>query len=245
LIAAGRKGIEEYERAAPDRLTPFLREAISKREGGIKDLRDSNINQALIRAGLEIADKGIIKGAGKGLDAYQQGAKDIRQSEDALMESRAKMAQAQTLFDQNKLGAAQKAREEAARLNELAIKKGDSDNAQIYRTLELEFKGRQADAAERRAQFEEQTLPAKISLLEAQAEALRNRPTGLDKTIATQDQITKARINAIMALSLDKIDNPTDAQLQAAIDAQLSQSGLRRIAGEGIQLPPPVNRGDL
>jgi hypothetical protein len=65
------------------------------------------------------------------------------------MESRAKMAQAQMLFDQNKLGAAQKARAEAIQLNELGLKRADTENAQIYRTLELGFKERQTAATER------------------------------------------------------------------------------------------------
>jgi hypothetical protein len=55
LNAARARKIAEFEQAVPDRATPFFQEDISRREKDIEGRRESNINQALIRAGLGIA----------------------------------------------------------------------------------------------------------------------------------------------------------------------------------------------
>lgn len=227
LRSAGRTGEEEYARTAPYRLG-FMGNELAKRAAALEGRRDSNINEALIQAGLGIMGSksprflgAVSEGGTAGLNAYRQGMKDIRQSEDALLESRAKMAQAQMLYDQNKLGAAQKARAEAISLNELGIKKADSDNAQMVRQMN--------------AQIAAQKAPAEIGVLQAQEYAYRNRPAGLDKTIATPDQIAQARIRAMTDLA-SKVKNPSQAQIDAEIDSILAQSGLRR-AGGIAQLP--------
>ena len=229
LARAGRTGEEEYTRAAPYRLG-FMEQEIAKRAGALEGRRDSTINEALIQAGLGIMGSksprflgAVSEGGTAGLNAYRQGMKDIRQSEDALLESRAKMAQAEMLYDQNKLGAAQKARAEAISLNELGIKKADSDNAQMVRQMN--------------AQIAAQKAPAEIGVLQAQEYAYRNRPVGLDKTIATPDQIAQARIRAMTDLA-SVVKKPTQAQIDAAMDAILAESGLRRATAGGIaQLP--------
>jgi hypothetical protein len=74
-----------------------------------------------------------------------------------------------------------------------------------------------------------QEAPARQDLLRAQAEAYRSRPAGLDKTIATPDQIAQAKIRAMTDLA-GVVKKPTQAQIDAATDAILAQSGLRRVA---------------
>lgn len=237
LRSAGRTGEEEYARTAPYRLG-FMEQELAKRAGALEGRRDSTINEALIQAGLGIMGSksprflgAVSEGGTAGLNAYRQGMKDIRQSEDALLESRAKMAQAQMLYDQNKLGAAQKARAEAISLNELGIKKADSDNAQMVRQMN--------------AQIAAQKAPAEIGVLQAQEYAYRNRPVGLDKTIATQDQISRAKIDALAYLQSKGIKKPTDAQLNDAVNVELAKSGLRQLGGGLTQLPDPLNRGTM
>lgn len=237
LVQAGRTGEEEYARAAPYRLG-FMEQELAKRAGALEGRRDSTINEALIQAGLGIMGSksprflgAVSEGGTAGLNAYRQGMKDIRQSEDALLESRAKMAQAEMLYDQNKLGAAQKARAEAISLNELGIKKADSDNAQMVRQMN--------------AQIAAQKAPAEIGVLQAQEYAYRNRPTGLDKTIATPDQIAQARIRAMTELASGGVKKPSQAQIDAEMDAILAQSGLRRVGGGLTQLPAAIDRGTI
>jgi len=223
LRSAGRTGEEEYARTAPYRLG-FMGNELAKRAGALEGRRDSNINEALIQAGLGIMGSksprflgAVSEGGTAGLNAYRQGMRDIRQSEDALLESRAKMAQAEMLYDQNKLGAAQRARAEAISLNELGIKKADSDNAQMVRQMNAQIAALKA--------------PAEIGVLESQSYALRNRPVGLDKTIATPDQIAQARIRAMTELASGGVKNPSQARIDAEIDSILAQSGLRRAGG--------------
>lgn len=181
----------DYAQAVPDRLTPFLKEAISKREGDIKGLRDSNINQALIRAGLEIADKGIIKGAGKGLDAYQQGAKDIRQSEEALLSARAKMMESQSLRDQNKFKAADEAEKQAREDYKIGLDRANTKNAMDLRNLQAEMAARK--------------LPAEIGLLEAQADYARSggRTAAADQKAADDYAKSKLLMSGILPNSPD------------------------------------------
>jgi hypothetical protein len=102
--------ISDYEQAVPDRLTPFLQEAITKREGDIEGRRGSNINEALIQAGLGMMGtkspnflQGISEGGLGGLKVYREGAKDIRQSEEALLSARAKMMESQSFVTRTSL----------------------------------------------------------------------------------------------------------------------------------------------
>jgi hypothetical protein len=133
LNAARARKIAEFEQAVPDRATPFFQEDISRREKDIEGRRESNINQALIRAGLGIAKKGVIAGAGEGLDSYQQGEKDIRQSREAMFAAKAKMIESQTLRDQGKFGAGKEARAEAKEDYDRALALSNTVDSQNFR----------------------------------------------------------------------------------------------------------------
>jgi hypothetical protein len=188
----------------------------------------------------------VAEGGTAGLNAFRQGAKDIRQSEDALMESRAKMAQAQMLFDQNKFGAAQKAREEAIKLNELGIKRSDTENAQMVRVLGLEIQGRQADAAERRAQFEEQTLPAKIGLLEAQTKSAQAAADAASRgRVPDPTTITLTRNQVLNSLGI----TPDEYKNNPTKRSQVEQSLATFLQSQGFSYSPivaqQVDRGNI
>jgi hypothetical protein len=219
---ARTRGMSEYEQAVPDRLTPFFQEAIAKREGEIEGRRGSNINEALIQAGLGIMGSKsprFLQAASEGglsaLKSYREGAKDIRQSEEALLASRAKMAEAQTLRDDRKFKAAEDAERSARQEYTDALNLATTKNAMDYRNL--------------MGSIAAQKAPYEIAESQARSQAYLNRPAGVDKTIANPDQIAQAKIRALTDLAASGVKSPTPAQIDAATDAILGQSGLRRV----------------
>jgi hypothetical protein len=125
------------------------------------------------------------------------------------------MVEAQTLRDDRKFKAAEDAEKRAIELDKFALDRANTESAIALRNLTGSITAKEA--------------PAREDLLRAQAEAYRSRPAGLDKTIATQEQISKARVDALTDLALKGIKSPTKAQMDAALDAALAQSGLRRV----------------
>jgi hypothetical protein len=132
------------------------------------------------------------------------------------------------LRDDRKFKAAEDAEKRAIELDKFALDRANTASAISLRNLQGSITAQEA--------------PARQDLLRAQAEAYRNRPAGLDKTIATQEQISKARVDAITDLAIKGIKNPTQAQMDAAIDAALAQSGLRRVmAGIPAAMPTAID----
>ena len=133
LSTIGAQAASDYAQANPDRLTPFFQEAIAKREGDIEKRRATNINDALIQAGLGAmrakpkfrGSAGLFEVIGEGgqagFDVLRQGRKDIRESEEAINAARAKMVEAQMLMDDRKFKAASDARKEAIELNNYGL----------------------------------------------------------------------------------------------------------------------------
>jgi hypothetical protein len=236
LTTIGAQGASDYEQAVPDRTTKYFTEDIARREADIEKRRATNINDALIQAGLGAmrakpkfrGSAGLFEVIGEGgqagFDVLRQGRKDIMQSEEAINAARAKMVEAEMLRDDRKFKAASDARKEAIELNNYGLNLAKTKSA-------IAFQDVQTQAAA-------QKLPAEIGLLESQAYALRNRPAGLDKTIATPDQIAQARVAAMTRGLKDA------SMIEAEIDAILAQSGLRRATVGGIaQLPAAGGTG--
>jgi hypothetical protein len=174
---ARAQGLSDYEQAVPDRTTKFFTEDIARREGEIEGRRGSNINEALIQAGLGIMGSKsprFLQAASEGglsaLKAYREGAKDIRQSEEALLASRAKMVEAQMLRDDRKFKAAEDAEKRAIELDKFALDRANTASAISLRNLQGSITAQEA--------------PARQDLLRAQAEAYRTRGT----TISDADQ---------------------------------------------------------
>jgi hypothetical protein len=238
LSTIGAQAASDYAQANPDRLTPFFQDMITKREGDIEKRRATNINDALIQAGLGAmrakpkfrGSAGLFEVIGEGgqagFDVLRQGRKDIRESEEAINAARAKMVESEMLRDERKFKAASDARKEAIELNNYGLNRAKTESAIALQNLQAS------------------KIPAEIGLLESQAYAYRNRPAGLDRTIATPDQIAQARIRAMTDLA-SVVKKPTQAQIDAAMDAILAESGLRRVGGGLTQLPAAIDRGTI
>ena len=156
ILASRARGIEEYEKAVPDRATPLLQEAIRKQELESQGRRGSAVNEMLIQAGLGIMGsksprflQAVGEGGTAALRDYREGMKDIRQGERDILKSRAELANAQTLRDQNKFAAAKEAEKRGleaydrgmARLNtESAIIKRNQDAAIATAKLPYELR---------------------------------------------------------------------------------------------------------
>jgi hypothetical protein len=108
-----------YEEDVPFRLG-YLEKEMAGRAKEMADRKQSNINEALIQAGLGIMGsksprflQAVSEGGTAGLKAYQQGAKDIRAGEDLLRQSKIDYNKAQMLYDQGKFNEADKARQQS------------------------------------------------------------------------------------------------------------------------------------
>ena len=142
--AAGRT---QYEQEVPYRLG-FLEEEIAKRGRDVAGRRESNINEALIQAGLGIMGsksprflQAVSEGGLSGLNAYRQGVKDIRAAEDSLLTARTESAKAQMLYDQGKMGAGEKAEQRGLDAFKRSQELANTQNAAIVRTQEAMQKG--------------------------------------------------------------------------------------------------------
>jgi len=188
LAAERAKGINRYQTEAPFRLG-FLEQDIAKQQQDLAGRRGSNINEALIQTGLGIMGSKsprFLQAAGEagttGLNAYRQGLKDIRESERNLLQSRVSFANAQSLYDQNKVAAGDKAQQDAISRYQRAMDLANTNSAMLARArdselnrLRLEQEGKRAEHAAGldavRAQMAMQKLPGEIALAQAQAAA--------------------------------------------------------------------------
>ena len=226
LSTIGAQAASDYAQANPDRLTPFLQEAITKREGEIAGRRDSNINEALIQAGLGMMGskspyllQGVSEGGLSALKAYREGAKDLRQSEDALLASQAKMVEAQMLMDERKFKAASDARKEAIELDKLAADRANTQSAIDLRNLQAS------------------KIPAEIGLLEAQAEYARSG----GRTAAGDNKLADEYAQRTLTMSGILPNNPK----YMSEYARLRNEYLMSIAGGVTQPPSALDRGTI
>lgn len=146
-------GRSEYEREVPYRFG-FLEQDIEKRGKELTSRRESNINEALMQAGLGIMGsksprflQAVSEGGLSALGAYRQGLKDIRSGEEALLNSKTEMAKAQTLYDQGKLSAGEKAEQRGLDAFKRSQDLLNTQNAAIVRNQEFGLK--QAEFAQK------------------------------------------------------------------------------------------------
>lgn len=169
-IAAGR---EKYSREVP-----FRREQeqarIAERERALEGERASNVNMALMEAGLGMMAsrasrgiQGVAEGGLKGLSALRSGKQEIKKSEAYLDQARDNFARAQELYDQQKYAAGDRAlaRAEQSEARGLALA-----NAQITASSALRTQARQdltlpgqLESQERSLQFARDTYAAKVA----------------------------------------------------------------------------------
>jgi hypothetical protein len=119
LQTAGLARQARYEEEVPFRLG-YLEKEMADRAKEMADRKQSNINEALMQAGLGIMGsksprflQAVSEGGTAGLKAYQQGAKDIRAGEDLLRQSKIDYNKAQMLYDQGKFNEGDKARQQS------------------------------------------------------------------------------------------------------------------------------------
>jgi hypothetical protein len=169
--------LSDYEQAVPDRTTKFFTEDIARREADIEKRRATNINDALIQAGLGAmrarpkfsGTAGLFEVIGEGgqagFNVLREGRKDLRQSEEANNAARAKMIEAQMLRDDRKFKAAEDAEKRAIELDKFALDRANTESAITLRNLQGSITAQEA--------------PARQDLLRAQAEAYRTKNTGV------------------------------------------------------------------
>lgn len=226
--AARTEGMSQFAREVPFRLG-FMEDEIKKRGEQLAGERKSNVNLALMEAGLGMLGSrastfggAVGEGGTTGLKAFRQGISDIRRGEDALTQSKIAYGQAQTLYDQGKYSAGDRRMQQ--------FEDNQAKGLALLSTQNAALVQQQTAARER------YLTPKLGELYSAQSEYYRNRPTGLDKTIANPDQISKARTLAMM--NAPKGASP--AQIESLIDQILEQSGLRRVGASGAPAGPVV-----
>lgn len=189
--AAREKGVAAYKQQVPFRMG-FLEQDIAKRQSELEGRRGSNINEAIIQAGLGImASKSpyfaqaVGEGGMSALGAYRQGLKDIREGEKDLTQSKVSFANAQTLYDQGKFAAADKERQNAIERQQRGFEKKSSLYATFTKETQMELDAHRSevervkaieDARQKQQQIdiEREKLPATIDALRAQAVAYRS-----------------------------------------------------------------------
>lgn len=236
--AAAAAGRTEFGEQVPFRMG-FMEDYIKGQQKRLEGREGSNINEALMQAGLGIMGsksrnflQAVSEGGLSGLRAYKEGQKDIRQGEKDILQARADFAKAQTLYDAEKYGAGDKARQRGLERYKMGMDKMNTESAIIARL------GAQEESLKKSGR-EEAKLPYDIAESVARTKYYSERPQALDKSIATPDQISAARAQAMISLP----KGATQAQIESQLDSILSQSGLRRAAAPATT--SPLNRGTL
>jgi hypothetical protein len=178
--AAIRQG--EFAADVPYRFG-FIDKDIEAQRQKLQGRESSNINEALIQAGLGIMGSksprflgAVSEGGLSAFRAYKEGLKDIRESERALMQSQIKSAEAQNLYDKDKYAAGDKARSQSLEYAKASADLGSTQSANIARVI-------QGEATLAREARETATLPYAIAESKARAAGY-----GLRSGISDADQ---------------------------------------------------------
>jgi len=217
--AAAKAGLELYEQAVPDQLADFKTDLLNRKKE-MEGRRGSNINEALIQAGLGImgsrapsALQAIAEGGLGGLKGYKEGMKDIRDSENAIRQSQLEMAKAQMLRDQEKFKQARDAEDRAVNLRVKGAELANSENAIRIRNA---------------------LLPAQLKEMEARSAAYGLR--GVPKALTAEERML-LEPQAIARLKRRGISSPDDAQIDAEIAIMRGMSS--------AEPAPALDRGNL
>lgn len=241
----------KYKEDVPFRLG-YLEKEMADRAKEMAGRRESNINEALIQAGLGIMGsksprflQAVSEGGTAGLRAYQQGAKDIRASEDLLRQSKIDYNKAQMLYDQGKFNEGDKARQQSIDEYKRGMERANTQDAMQTRRTALEMQDRANYLADQRLALELAERPARMGLLQAQTEEARTRAQSLAQGKApTFEELTLARAEAARRLGIDKVDPKDQAQRQ-----RIDQETANVLRALGKFYSPtqtaPQNRGTL
>jgi len=262
--AAREKGVAAYKQQVPFRMG-FLEQDIAKRQSELEGRRGSNINEALIQAGLGIMaskspyfSQAVGEGGMSALGAYRQGLKDIREGEKDLTQSKVSFANAQTLYDQGKFAAADKERQNAIERQQRGFEKKSSLYATFAKEKTMELDAHRAevervkaieDARQKQQQIdiEREKLPATIEALRGQAAYYRSMPQirGGAGRLSDADQ-KAAEEEANRLAMMDKTVKYGTPEFIARRNQYYLQELQRRAAGLGYQpggTPPAGGTG--
>jgi len=137
--AAGLRGLSE---ALPDTASPLMQQIIDEQRAGMEGRRGSNLNMALMQAGLGMMAspatsgiQGVAEGGLSGLKAYREGMADIQKSEQLMQASQLELAKAQDARSRGLFDLQLKSEANAAQLAEQG-RTAQRQGAQILATLE-------------------------------------------------------------------------------------------------------------
>jgi len=258
-IAAGR---EKYSREVP-----FRREQeqarIAERERALEGERASNVNMALMEAGLGMMAsraprgiQGVAEGGLKGLSALRSGKQEIKKSEAYLDQARDNFARAQELYDQQKYAAGDRALARAQQREDRGLALA---NAQIAASSALRTQAREdltlpgemrkqelgLSALEQTAPLAGRKARAEINKLDSDAEfnrAMRGKGVGNLKP-ASMGEINSAREVAMAEIQRMNINSPANQRLEPGTPAYANavhQFAMRALLGQGKYVNPDV-----
>jgi hypothetical protein len=245
ILASRARGVAEYDRMVPDRATPLLQEAIRKQERDIEGRRGSNVNEALIQAGLGIMGsksprflQAVSEGGTAALRDYREGMKDIRQGERDILKSRVDLANAQTLRDQNKFAAADKAEKRGLDAYDRGVTRLNTESAIIARQQNAAYQQFQAQMSGVDKQISLAKLPGEMRETAARAKYYEEggRGAGTGGRLSDADQKAAeeaARTRAMMTPGV-KFGTP---EYQAAFNRFYQEELARRAAGVNYVAP--------
>lgn len=261
---AREKGVAAYKQQVPFRMG-FLEQDIAKRQSELEGRRGSNINEAIIQAGLGIMGskspyfaQAVSEGGLSALGAYRQGLKDIREGEKDLMQSKVSFANAQTLYDQGKFAAGDKERQNAIERQQRGFEKKSSLYATFTKETQMELDAHRAevervkaieDARQKQQQIdiEREKLPATIEALKGQAAYYRLMPQMRGGAGRLSDADQKAAEDEANRLAMmDKTVKYGTPEFIARRNQYYLQELQRRAAGLGYQpggTPPAGGTG--
>jgi hypothetical protein len=237
----------------------FLEKDIAKREKDIEGRKSSNVNEALIQTGLGIMGSKsprFLQAAGEagtaGLNAYRQGLKDIREGEKDILQSKTAFANAQTLYDQGKFTAGEKAEEKANKTYERGLNRLNTESAilarnqnQAAQVAQLNQQGQvaqfNAGIAALGAQREAAKLPYELAALREQAGYYSRMPNAYGGAGAAANRLSDADQNkaeeAARTRALMSGKPFGSAEYQALYNQYYAEELQRR--GAGINYQPP------
>jgi len=234
-IAAGR---EKYSREVP-----FRREQeqarIAERERALEGERASNVNMALMEAGLGMMAsraprgiQGVAEGGLKGLSALRSGKQDIKKSEAYLDQARDNFARAQELYDQQKYAAGDRAlaRAQQREASGLALA-----NAQIVASSALRTQAR-----------EDLTLPGEMRKQELGLSVLeQTAPLAGRKTRAEINKLdSEAAFNrAMRGKGVGNLKPASMGEINSALDLAAKEIQRRNINSPAAQHMRPGTPG--
>jgi hypothetical protein len=244
---ARTKATSEFDERFPFRQKEILEKRIAERTEELQRDKKMSFNDALLAAGAAVlsAPGGGTKWMGEGLKAFNQtmieGKKDMRKAQQLIEQSEMDLMQAESLRDQGRFAAADRAEEKAFTRAEKARQFAQSEAAlglQAYKAqadaLEAESKGRYYDA------YGRLLSQGGAGAMTAAAKAGAQQPSSMD--------IQMAQINAAQEYERAKIKaTPDQIQERANLILQRQFPGytplppitpqVRSVQGSGATLP--------